>query len=197
MIKGDYNEDITSEVNDNNNSTKKNNNGVVLRPVLTKVSQRSLIEQMSENVKLVEYKTAFKLFDKDKDNFINRKELGEVMRSLGYELTMTELEDMMNDVGKGSLAGSIEGWTIDLNEFIVLMNKNVKEGDLLDEYIEAFRVFDRAGDGKIKADDLKNILKHFGDDVSEEEIDEMLKDSDVDEEGFVNYKNFVRLLLSK
>jgi len=45
-----------------------------------------------------EVKEAFELFDKDHSGFINSKELGMVMRSLGQNPTEQELMDMINEV---------------------------------------------------------------------------------------------------
>lgn len=46
----------------------------------------------------IEFKEAFKLFDKDGDGTITTKELGTVMRSLGQNPTEAELQDMVNEV---------------------------------------------------------------------------------------------------
>jgi len=46
----------------------------------------------------VEVREAFELFDKDHSGFINSKELGMVMRSLGQNPTEQELMDMINEV---------------------------------------------------------------------------------------------------
>ena len=45
-----------------------------------------------------EVREAFELFDKDHSGFINSKELGMVMRSLGQNPTEQELMDMINEV---------------------------------------------------------------------------------------------------
>jgi len=45
-----------------------------------------------------EVREAFELFDKDHSGYINSKELGMVMRSLGQNPTEQELMDMINEV---------------------------------------------------------------------------------------------------
>lgn len=50
------------------------------------------------SVTVLEVKEAFELFDKDHSGFINSKELGMVMRSLGQNPTEQELMSMINEV---------------------------------------------------------------------------------------------------
>ena len=51
-----------------------------------------------------EVREAFELFDKDNSGFINSKELGMVMRSLGQNPTEQELMDMINEVDEDGLS---------------------------------------------------------------------------------------------
>jgi calmodulin len=146
---------------------------------------------LNENIRLIEYRTTFELFDKDSDGRIAQDDLGNIMRSFGYEYTELELEDMFNDVCKKREK------TISFDEFMVLMNKKTKEVDILEEYTEAFRIFDQEGEGKINISHLRQILISLGENIKEEEIDYMLKDADVKGDGYIEYKLFLKLLLSK
>ena len=90
---------------------------------------------------IAEFKEAFALFDKDGDGTITTKELGTVMRSLGQNPTEAELQDMINEVdadGNG---------TIDFPEFLNLMARKMKDTDSEEELKEAFKVFDKDGNG--------------------------------------------------
>ena len=55
----------------------------------------------------LEYRDAFKFFDKDGNGFITTRELGAIMRSLGQNPTENELQDMVNEV---DYDGKIETW---------------------------------------------------------------------------------------
>ena len=57
-----------------------------------------------------------------------------------------------------------------------------------------FRVFDKDGNGFISTKELREVLKELGDDVSDKEIIEMIRNVDIDGDGKVNYDEFVQML---
>lgn len=54
------------------------------------------------------------------------------------------------------------------------------------ELREAFKVFDRDGTGTISREELKAVMKSLGENLTEEEIDEMLKLADKDGDGQID-----------
>uniref|UniRef100_A0A0K0CZI4 Calmodulin n=1 Tax=Angiostrongylus cantonensis TaxID=6313 RepID=A0A0K0CZI4_ANGCA len=140
---------------------------------------------------LIEYKEAFRLFDKDGNGSISSKELGVAMRSLGQNPTEQELLDMVNEV---DIDGS---GTIDFPEFCQMMKRMNKarkralpfqEND--SEMIrEAFRVFDRDGNGYITAEEFRYFMTHMGEQFSDQEVDEIIAEVDIDGDGQVYLKN--------
>ncbi|CAG10181.1 unnamed protein product [Tetraodon nigroviridis] len=129
-----------------------------------------------------EFKEAFSLFDKDGDGTITTKELGTVMRSLGQNPTEAELQDMINEVdadGNG---------TIDFPEFLTMMARKMKDTDSEEEIREAFRVFDKDGNGYISAAELRHVMTNLGEKLTDEEVDEMIREADIDGDGQVNYE---------
>ncbi|XP_076446312.1 calmodulin-alpha-like isoform X1 [Babylonia areolata] len=134
---------------------------------------------------VAEFKEAFSLFDKDGDGTITTSELGTVMRSLGQNPTEAELQDMINEVdadGNG---------TIDFEEFLHMMARKMKDTDSEEELREAFRVFDKDGNGFISAAELRHVMTNLGEKLTDEEVDEMIKEADLDGDGMVNYEDFM------
>uniref|UniRef100_A0A6B2E5I9 Putative calmodulin-like isoform x3 n=2 Tax=Phlebotominae TaxID=7198 RepID=A0A6B2E5I9_9DIPT len=140
---------------------------------------------------VAEFKEAFMLFDKDEDGTITMAELGVVMRSLGQRPTETELRDMVNEVDQDG------NGTIEFNEFLQMMSKKMKGADGEDELREAFRVFDKNNDGLISSSELRHVMTNLGEKLSQEEVDDMIKEADMDGDGMVNYNEFVMILTAK
>ncbi|PKU76389.1 Calmodulin [Dendrobium catenatum] len=161
-----------------------------------------MTDQLTDD-QISEFKEAFSLFDKDGDGqfrfvfagnligCITTKELGTVMRSLGQNPTEAELQDMINEVdadGNG---------TIDFPEFLNLMARKMKDTDSEEELKEAFRVFDKDQNGFISAAELRHVMTNLGEKLTDEEVDEMIREADVDGDGQINYEEFVKVMMAK
>uniref|UniRef100_A0A453AML3 EF-hand domain-containing protein n=1 Tax=Aegilops tauschii subsp. strangulata TaxID=200361 RepID=A0A453AML3_AEGTS len=149
-----------------------------------------MADQLTDD-QIAEFKEAFSLFDKDGDGCITTKELGTVMRSLGQNPTEAELQDMINEVdadGNG---------TIDFPEFLNLMARKMKDTDSEEELKEAFRVFDKDQNGFISAAELRHVMTNLGEKLTDEEVDEMIREADVDGDGQINYEEFVKVMMMK
>ena len=149
-----------------------------------------MVENLTDE-KIMEFKAAFELFDKDRNGKITSKELGTVMRGLGQNPTEEELKQMIREV---DLDGN---GTIDFKEFLCLMVKKMKDTDTEEELLEAFKVFDRDGNGLISGNELQHVMTSLGENISQDEVEEMIKEADLDGDGYINYEEFVRMILNK
>ncbi|CAF4719383.1 unnamed protein product [Rotaria sp. Silwood1] len=128
-----------------------------------------------------EFRQAFLLYDKDSDGAISPKVLGNVMRTLGQNPTEDELKGLINEFdceGKG---------LIDFDEFLQMMAKRANEYSEEDELREAFRVFDKNGHGFIKVAELRHIMTNLGEQFSDNEVDEILREIDTSGNGIIRY----------
>ena len=140
--------------------------------------------------KINEFKEAFKIFDKDKVGYIITKELGDIMKILGQIPSEVELQDMINEV-------DIDGnGTIDFKEFLGLMARKMRDNDSEEELIEAFKIFDRDGNGLISNVELQHVMTSLGENVTMDEVDEMIKEADLDGDGYINYEEFVKMIMN-
>jgi calmodulin len=149
-----------------------------------------MAENLSEE-KIAEFRAAFELFDRDRDGKITTKELGTVMKNLGQNPSETELEEMIKQV---DLDGN---GTIDFKEFLGLMVRKMKDTDTEEELLEAFKVFDRDSNGFITSHELRHVMTNLGQSLSPEEIEEMVREADIDGDGQINYDEFVKMMMSK
>ena len=134
-----------------------------------------------------ELQDVFDQFDKDKDGKISAKELENAMQSMGQNPTVDEVQEMMREVDLN------QDGKIDFDEFMYLMTKSSPDTQTEDEVINAFRVFDKEGNGLISSAELKHIMMTIGDKMTEEEADEMVNEADIDEDGMINYEKFVSI----
>ncbi|KAK9913353.1 hypothetical protein M0R45_037171 [Rubus argutus] len=105
--------------------------------------------------------------------------------------TESELHDMIVEVdadGNG---------TIDFPEFLNLMARKMRDTESEEELKEAFRVFDKDQNGSISADELRHVMTNLGEKLTDEEVDEMVREADVDGDGQINYEEFVKVMMSK
>ena len=142
-----------------------------------------------------DFKDAFKTFDTDEDGYLSLKELGDLLISLGQPVTEEELREMTNEI-------DIEQHgTIDFKEFILLMARKMRDYDNEDEYIEAFRIFDKNNDDLISKEEFKEamtIIGQFvwGESPTDADIEYMIKEADTDGDGFLHYSDFIRKIKS-
>ena len=149
-----------------------------------------MVENLSEE-RITEFKAAFELFDRDRDGAINNKELGTIMRNLGQNPSEEELKEMIKEI---DLDGN---GVIDFNEFLYLMVKKMNGNDTEEELLEAFKVFDRDGNGYVTSHELRCVMTTLCEETSPEEIEEMIKEADIDGDGQVDYQEFVKMMMSK
>jgi len=131
------------------------------------------------------------MFDRDKDGLVNNKELGSILKSLGHDCNEIELTSMIDDVDTDL------DKKINFDEFLLIMNKRSNEIDIEEELMEAFKVFDKDGNGRLESNELRHIMLTLGERLSDEEIEEMINEADTKGMGYIDYKDFVKLMLSK
>ncbi|KAG5457845.1 MAG: calmodulin, partial [Olpidium bornovanus] len=72
------------------------------------------------------------------------------MRSLGQNPTEAELQDMINEIDADGSG------TIEFGEFFYMMGRKMKDPDQEEDIKEAFKVFDKDGNGYISSAELRH-----------------------------------------
>ncbi|XP_043222966.1 calmodulin-2/4-like [Amphibalanus amphitrite] len=133
----------------------------------------------------------FDLIDRDHNGSISGHELTEVMRQLGHNVTDAEIVDIMAAVdldGDGNLT---------FDEFVTVISKTSRDGERTREEAdnamrEAFKVFDKNGRGFIGVSDLRAVLHCLGERLTDEEIEDIIEEVDMDGDGRIDFIEFVR-----
>ena len=149
-----------------------------------------MVENLTEET-INQFRYFFDLFDKDSSGTITTKELGTIMRNLGQNPSEEELKQMIREV---DLNGD---GTIDFKEFLCLMIKKMDDSEIDNELHEAFNAFDLDQDGYITPHELRNGMINLGEEYSPEEAEEMIKEGDLDNDGRIDYDEFMKIILSK
>ncbi len=76
---------------------------------------------------------------------------------------------------------------LNLDGFLSIYAKKLKDDADERELREAFRVLDKHRKGEIDVDDIKWILRELDKDLTDEEVDDMIRDTDTDGSGFVDF----------
>lgn len=149
-----------------------------------------MADELNEEQK-AELKEAFSLFDRDGDGTITTKELQVVMRSIGLNPTEDEIKEMIQEVD------SDNDCEVDFPEFLQLMAKKMKEGEMDEELIEAFKTFDKTNKGFFELEELKEVMRHYGEKLSDEEFALMFNEADFDHDGKIAFQDFVLMMMAK
>mmetsp|Transcript_32624 Transcript_32624/g.89977 ORF Transcript_32624/g.89977 Transcript_32624/m.89977 type:complete len:150 (-) Transcript_32624:84-533(-) len=149
-----------------------------------------MADQLIEE-QIAEFKETFSYFDQDRDGRLSVKELGTLLSSLGQTYSQADLLVLLNEVEAD------EQLRIEFPDFLSLMARKMKDSDTEEELIEAFKVFDRDGDGFISAGELCSAMKNLGECLTDAEVDEMIREADMDGDGQINYDEFVKMMMAK
>lgn len=142
---------------------------------------------------VLEIKDAFDLFDSDKSGQIDTEELKQALRNLGIDAKNQTLQNMMNDLDKD------KSGQIDFDEFIDLMTAKMSDKDTREDLEKVFRLFlgddDKAT--KISFDHLRRVARELNENMSDEELKEMITRADLDRDGEVDFEEFYQIMTKK
>lgn len=142
---------------------------------------------------VMEIKEAFDLFDTDKSGEIDTDELKQALSNLGIDAKNQTLQNMINDIDKN------QSGTIDFDEFIDMMTAKMSDKDTREDLKKVFDLFlgdDEKAD-KIELKHLKRVAKELNENMSEDELNEMITRADTDRDGKVSFDEFYNIMTKK
>ena len=170
-----------------NNNLEKNNKNLVPEIDPDKIKEINNLTEME----IALYKEAFQIFDKHSEGYISSNELGTIMSSLGFNISDEDLNEITNIYDNEQ-----NNNMIDFISFLGIISK--KKGNIYKEedLIDAFRIFDKEGNGKISSKELLYVMMSSGEDFNENYIKELINESSIEHDEFIDYQKFVKLLIS-
>jgi len=138
---------------------------------------------MFDQAQIQEFKEAFNMIDQNRDGFIDKDDLHDMLASLGKDPSDAYLESMMNEAPGA----------INFTMFLTLFGERLQGTDPEDVIKNAFGCFDETNSGVINEEYLRELLTSMGDRFQDDEVDDMYREAPI-KKGMFDYVEFTRIL---
>nr|XP_034183197.1 troponin C, isoallergen Bla g 6.0101-like isoform X2 [Osmia lignaria] len=147
--------------------------------------------QLSKD-QIAQLKMGFEAFDPDKKGSITSDTVGTILGMMGMKIPTQQLLEVIAEFdpfGSGELS---------FQEFCGLASRFMEEDTdteaMQQELREAFRLYDKEGNGYITTDVFRDILHELDDALSPEELDMIIDEVDADGSGTVDFEEFMEVM---
>ncbi|EGC30402.1 hypothetical protein DICPUDRAFT_92983 [Dictyostelium purpureum] len=131
----------------------------------------------------------FSIFDKDNDGKVNVEDIGACLRSLGKSPTSAEIEQLKTEIGAKDF---------DINTLKTIYKKpSIRTPqEQQKEMLDAFKALSKDGNNTIPEYELRQLLTTLGDYLTIAEVEELMKEIQVDNNGNINFNHFVDVIVN-
>jgi len=136
-------------------------------------------------------KKIFATFDQGKTGFVSTDKFADILGQLGCNCDEDDLATRIADVDKGGVG------KVDFETFLTIVMPFLEDEDdeaMNEELKEAFRLYDKEGDGYITTQVLKDILKELDPKLTKDELEQIIKDVDEDGSGTIDFDEFMEMM---
>jgi len=136
-------------------------------------------------------KKVFAMFDQAKSGFVATDKFSNILNQLGSTFDEDELSSKIKEV---DTAG--EG-KVNFEQFCSIVMCFMEEEDdeaMNEELKEAFRLYDKNGEGFITTQVLKEILKELDPKLSGDDLNSIVEEVDEDGSGTVDFDEFMEMM---
>lgn len=138
-----------------------------------------------ENRKL--YENIFRMIDKDGGGDLDSDELKRALASMGEKLTDADVKDIIQEIDDNG-----DG-TVNMNEFMTLIETRIRDPDLMKYSFEAFNLFAETKEEHLTKKELMDILGYFNKQLSKEDVDLILEKIPWEDDNTLNIKTFLTM----
>jgi len=134
---------------------------------------------------------AFESFDTEKKGYITIDTVSAILKLMGIKISEKNLAEVVAETDEDG-SGQLE-----FEEFVELSAKFLIEEDeeaLKAELREAFRIYDKTGEGFITTDILKEILSEIDNKLTSEDLDSIIEEVDEDGSGTLDFDEFMEMM---
>ena len=137
---------------------------------------------------LAELREAFNLFDTERRGAIDARELKAAMRALGFETKKEEVRRLLASIGRDPSS------SVGFEDFCELLAPRMSEKGSREDVMKIFKLFDEDNRGVITFKALKRVAQELGENINDEELQEMLDEADRDGDGALCFDDFYRVM---
>nr|XP_031835643.1 troponin C-like [Nomia melanderi] len=141
--------------------------------------------------KMAVMRKAFQMFDTTKSGFIDTLKISTILNTMGQLFDDSELNALIQEndpEGTGK---------VNFDVFCRIAGRFLEEEDaeaMQEELKEAFRLYDREGNGYITTATLKEILAALDDKLTSADLDGIIAEIDTDGSGTVDFDEFMEMM---
>lgn len=144
-------------------------------------------KQLTEE-QLLEVKEAFNVFDSEQTGGLDARELKAALSALNVKISKDEIRLIYSEFGKDIRE------KINQEEFFEIVTPRLPDRHTKDYIKMIFKYFDLDNSEKISMRNLKKIAQEIGETLSDEELKEILEEADKDNDGFIGFDDFYRIM---
>ncbi|XP_023706023.1 troponin C isoform X1 [Cryptotermes secundus] len=147
--------------------------------------------QDDDDQKMQIMRKAFQMFDTTKSGFIETLKISTILNTMGQLFDDAELQNLIDETDPEASG------KVNFDGFCRIAAHFLEEEDseaMQEELKEAFRLYDREGNGYITTQTLREILAALDDKLGPEDLDGIIAEIDTDGSGTVDFDEFMEMM---
>ena len=116
------------------------------------------------------------------------EEITVFLTEMGLDATECGIRKITEEM---ELEGDVE---MEFNEFIQVIVEKVRKVNEGKAIYDMFQLFDKDGNGYISAQELRSVMQSLGENFSDEVIEEMIDEADMNGDNQIDFFEFVKIL---
>jgi len=146
---------------------------------------------MADDEKQAMLLKVFQMFDQGKTGFVESLKISTILNTIGHSFDEDELQALIEENDPDGVG------RINFDAFSNIAGHFLEEEDaeaMQEELKEAFRLYDREGNGYITTGTLREILKALDDKLGPDDLDGIITEIDTDGSGTVDFDEFMEMM---
>ncbi|XP_068247437.1 troponin C-like [Palaemon carinicauda] len=135
---------------------------------------------------------AFATVDKTKSGFVDIKDIEGIFNNMG---TAFDIDDLNETIRRVDID---QDGKINFDKFVIIASNFMQDDDdetITNELREAFRLYDKEGNGYITTGTLREILRELDNNLSDTDLNDIIDEIDEDGKGKVDFEGFRELMI--